>query len=169
MKKNLLIFFFLALPFIANAQIRFGYFSYDEALKSMPDYILAMKDMEKLRSQYENETKRAEEEFNSEYENFLEGQKDFAPAILRKRQGELQNMMERNIAFKEEAHRLLQSAERDALAPLKDKLAAVLGKIGRDRGYALIINTDANACPYIDISMGEDISTLVKDALMSNN
>ncbi len=49
--------------------------------------------------------KRATDEFNLKYEAFLDGLKDFAPAIRMKRQAELQELMEKNMAFKQEAAR----------------------------------------------------------------
>ena len=100
MKKVLLIILILAATLTADAQIKFGYLSYDNALKNMPDYKVASLNLEKLRSQYSNETKRAENEFNEKYESFLEGQRDFAEPILKKRQAELQELLSKNEAFK---------------------------------------------------------------------
>lgn len=160
------------LPFAAGAQestnllqIKFGYLSYAEALKSMPDYSVMQTNLESLRKQYAAETKRAEDEFNSKYEDFLSGQKDFAPAILDKRQSELQELLDKNMAFKKEAARLLRQAEDDMTAPLRKKLNDTLSKIARDRGYILIINTDADAVPFIDPEYGEDINEFVKNVL----
>ena len=31
--------------------------------------------------------------------------------------------------------------------------------------YAFILNTDGNACPYIDPTMGEDVTNMLKEAL----
>ena len=55
-------------------------------------------------------------------EEFLDGQRTYAKTILEKRQAELRELMEKNIAFKAEATRLLQQAENDAYAPLKAKI-----------------------------------------------
>ena len=41
--------------------------------------------------------------FNSKYEEFLDGQRSYAKSILEKRQAELRELMEKNIAFKAEA------------------------------------------------------------------
>ncbi len=131
----------------------------------MPEYAVAQKNLEILRSKYDAETKRVEEEFNKDYEEFLDGQKDFAPSILKKRQNELRELMEKNIAFKEESIRLLKQAENDAYAPLKTKLNQVLQRIGKEKGYIFILNTDAQSVPYIDTYFGEDINTLVQTAL----
>lgn len=165
MKKLFLLIVLGVLSLTANAQTRFGYFSFDNVLKSMPDYVMAQRNIDDLRQKYDAEMKRAEDEFNSKYEEFLDVQKDLVPAILRKRQAELQEMMQKNINFKNESQRLLKQAEADAFAPVKDKLYNALTKVGQAQGYAFILNTDGDACPYVNPEMGEDATELIKEAL----
>ena len=165
MKKLFLLIVLGVLSLTANAQTRFGYFSFDNVLKSMPDYVMAQRSIDDLRQKYDAEMKRAEAEFNSKYEEFLDVQKDLVPAILRKRQAELQEMMQKNINFKNESQRLLKQAEADAFAPVKNKLYNALTKVGQAQGYAFILNTDGDACPYVNPEMGEDATELIKEAL----
>ncbi|MDD6495309.1 MAG: OmpH family outer membrane protein [Prevotella stercorea] len=165
MKKLFLLIVLGVLSLTANAQTRFGYFSFDNVLKSMPDYVMAQRSIDDLRQKYDAEMKRAEDEFNSKYEEFLDVQKDLVPAILRKRQAELQEMMQKNINFKNESQRLLKQAEADAFAPVKNKLYNALTKVGQAQGYAFILNTDGDACPYVNPEMGEDATELIKKAL----
>lgn len=165
MKKLFLLIMLGVLSLTANAQTRFGYFSFDNVLKSMPDYVMAQRSIDDLRQKYDAEMKRAEDEFNSKYEEFLDVQKDLVPAILRKRQAELQEMMQKNINFKNESQRLLKQAEADAFAPVKNKLYNALTKVGQAQGYAFILNTDGDACPYVNPKMGEDATELIKEAL----
>lgn len=165
MKKLFLLIVLGVLSLTANAQTRFGYFSFDNVLKSMPDYVKAQRSIDDLRQKYDAEMKRAEDEFNSKYEEFLDVQKDLVPAILRKRQAELQEMMQKNINFKNESQRLLKQAEADAFAPVKNKLYNALTKVGQAQGYAFILNTDGDACPYVNPEMGEDATELIKEAL----
>ena len=165
MKKLFLLIVLGVLSLTANAQTRFGYFSFDNVLKSMPDYVMAQRSIDDLRQKYDAEMKRAEDEFNSKYEEFLDVQKDLVPAILRKRQAELQEMMQKNINFKNESQRLLKQAEADAFAPVKNKLYNALTKVGQAQGYAFILNTDGDACPYVNPEMGEDATALIKEAL----
>ena len=73
--------------------------------------------------------------------------------------------LKKNVEFKAEARRLLQQAEVEAFAPLREKLQRVVNKIGSERGYAFILNTDGDACPYVNSEMGEDVSQLIKEAL----
>lgn len=166
MRKAILTLSIMLLPLLASAQqLRFGYFSYQEVFKSMAGYSIAMKHIDDLKKQYDAEMKRVEEEFNKKYEEFLDGQKDFAPSIREKRQAELQEMMEKNIAFKQEARRLIRQAEEEAMAPLKERLSSALNALGKEKGYAFIINTDNNTLPFVNELMGEDISVPLKERL----
>lgn len=165
MKKLSLILFMFAASLAASAQTRFGYLSYDSVLVAMPDYKLAKRSIDDLRLKYDAELKRTEQEFNEKYEAFLEVQRDLVPTILRKRQAELQEMMEKNMAFRKDAQQLLQQAETEAYAPVRRKLNEAVTKVGSEHGYAFILNTDGDACPYINPEMGEDATEFVKAEL----
>ena len=156
---------FLSLQAQENATFRFGYLSYETALKSMSDYAIVQQKLADLRQQFQDETLRVEDEFNRKYEEFLEGQREFPQSILKKRQMELQELLDKNIAFKENSRKELEKAEQDLMAPLKIRLIEVLGKIGRERGYAFIIDTDVKALPFINPAMGHDLNQQVQDAL----
>ena len=143
----------------------FGYLSYEAALKSMPEYAEVQQQMKALQEQYQAETLRVEDEFNRKYEDFLDGQRDFPRTILQKRQTELQELMEKNIAFREHSLQELAQAEQEAMAPLRIRLIETLGNIGRERGYAFIVDTDQKALPFINPAMGEDITELVTTSL----
>ncbi len=168
MKKFLFTLLVLAMPLVAGAQTKFGYFSFSEILNAMPDCAVAERNLADLRLKYDDEMKRAESEFNAKYEAFLEGQRDFVPSILRKRQAELQEMMEKNVAFRKEAERLLKQAQDDAYAPLRKKVSEAAAKVGSARGYAFILNTDGDACPYIDATQGEDATIFIREILGMN-
>ena len=144
-----------------SLSIRFGYLSYQQALQAMPQYALVQKQMAELRHQYEAELQRVTNEFNRKYEEFLEGQREFPKTILQKRQTELQELMTRNVIFKEESLKQLADAEREALAPLKIRLAETVARIANERGLALVVNTDSESCPYINPAWGENLNELV--------
>lgn len=156
---------FLGVSAQENATLKFGFLSYEAALQAMPDYTLAQKKLADLKAQYQTEAKRVEDEFNRKYEEFLEGQREFPKTILQKRQSELQELMQKNIEFKQQSLDELAKAEQEAMAPLRIKLIEALGKIGRERGYAFIVDTDQKALPFINPAMGEDINQTVQDAL----
>lgn len=144
-----------------------GCLSYDEVLKSMPQYIIVEYEMDTLRQAYEAEMKRVEDDFNQKYEAFLDGRKDYPRTILLKRQTELQQILERNVAFKEQGRKDLEQARKEKLAPLHARLSMAISEVARQHQLAVVVNTDANACPFIDPGMAVDISEEVK-LLLSN-
>jgi len=168
--KRLLLVIFACLALTVQAQdsipsLKIGYLSYGTALKSMPGYTLQQQKLADMKAEYEKELKRVEDDFNRKYEEFLDGQKDFPKTILYKRQTELKELMERNLAFKANSRLELAKAEKEAMTPLRQKLNEVLAEIAKERGYAFILNTDADACPYIDPQMGENIQDAVSERL----
>ena len=168
--KRFLFFLLTVFTLSASAQttepvLKFGFLSYDTIIQSMDDYAFVESGMQALQEQYAAEQKRVEDEFNKKYEEFLDGQRDFPQTILQKRQMELQELMEKNIAFTKESQRLLVEAREKAMQPLKSRLADALARVGSSRGLAFIINTDQNALPWMNITMGEDVTEAVLEAL----
>ena len=170
-----LIIYFLSFSASTSAQdttqvvppttIVFGYLSYNLALQEMRGYDEAQQSLLQLRTQYNAELRRVEEDFNRKYEEFLEGRADFPPTILRKRQTELQEMMDRNIAFREQSKRELANAEEKVMEPLRKKLREAIAVVAQEHGFAFVLNTDSDACPYIDPLLGQDINDEVNEQL----
>ena len=168
MKKALFIVLLAlttAMPTMAQSELKYGYLSYESVLQAMPEYATMQDSMATLRQKYEAEQKRVEDEFNKKYEEFVVQQNELASPIRMKRQAELQEMMEKNIAFKEEARRLIAEAEQKAYGPIRERLDAAVKTIGQQKGYAFILNTDNAAVPYINPQQGEDITDAVAGAL----
>lgn len=144
---------------------RYGYFSYNRVLRTMPEYTNAINALKELQGKYDNEIQRAENEFNEKYEQFLEGQKDFAPSIRNKRQVELQELVEKNVAFKKESVQLMQKAKEEALAPLKSRIQAAINTVIGKKGYLFIFNTDTENSVFLNTLYAEDATMAIIDAL----
>ena len=143
-------------------QAKIGYFSYKAILEEMPDYVTAMLGVETLKKQYDDELKAASDEFNEKYELFLDQQNMLDEPIKQKRQADLQSLLDRNTQFRNESMRLLKQAEQDALAPVKQKLNKAIQSVGYSGAFLLIVNTDSEACPYIDSNSAEDVTAKIK-------
>ena len=166
MKKLVLFFLLLAsVPALAQSELKFGYLSYNAVLQAMPEYTAMQNDLAQLREKYEAEQKRVENDFNKKYEEFLDGQKSFPKTILQKRQSELQEMLDKNVAFKKESQQLLNNAEATMFDSLKSAITTTLVMLGQERGYAFILNTDQNAVPFISPALGEDVTEEVMERL----
>ena len=152
----------IATPHSDHRSEKFGYLSIDSVLQSMPEYAQMQQDMATMRQQYEAEMKRVEDDFNKKYEEFLDGQKNFPKTIL---QSELQEMLDKNIAFKKEGLQMLNDTEKTQKDVILMMIDMAVKTIGMQRGYAFILNTDANATPWLNPALGEDITQAVKDML----
>ena len=159
MKKAIVILVMVLVGLTASAQsstttLKFGYLSYDSVKQSMKEYAEMQQQVAEMRSAYEAEMKRVEDDFNKKYEEFLDGQQSFPKTILQKRQSELQEMLDKNIAFKKQ---LMESVN------LMVKIC--VQQVGQQHGYAFILNTDANAVPWLNPEMGVDVTEEVKALL----
>ena len=133
---------------------KFGYLSYNEIVYAMPEYAQALKSLEELKKNYDLEMERAEQEFSKKFTEYIDGQKSFPENIMLKRQKELQLLMEQSLNFKKEVEELLTKAEAELIAPIHNTVKEAINEVGKERKYAYVLNTDANAYPYIS-SNGE--------------
>ncbi|MCQ2259050.1 MAG: OmpH family outer membrane protein [Bacteroidaceae bacterium] len=132
----------------------FGYLSFNEVMKAMPEYAQAIKSLEELKDAYDKELERSESDFSKKYAEYIDGQKSFPENIMLKRQKELQMLMDQSIQFKKEALELLAKSEEELMQPVTERLKEAIAEVGKANKYAFILNTDANAYPYIS-SEGE--------------
>ena len=145
--------------------MKFGFLSYDSVRQSMKEFAEMQQQVATMRSAYEAEMKRVENDFNKKYEEFLDGQKNFPTTILQKRQSELQEMLDKNIAFKNESLRILNETEAQLLESINLMVKICVQQVGQKHGYAFILNTDADALPWLNPEMGEDVTEEVKALL----
>ena len=184
--KRIIISILMALPLCAAAQnpiienqdsvlhtqsapcLNIAVFSYEQCYNAMPEVAKVKEDIDALREQYVAELKRAEEDFNNKYEDFLEQQGKLANSIRNKRQAELQKIMEENLAFKAKAQETLANTEAESLAPIKAILQSAIEKVAQNGGYNMVINRDNNTVPYIDGVKVTDITEQIITALSAN-
>ncbi len=155
-------------PSVPQQGLRFGYCSYSEVLKALPEYTIAMAKLDSIKAIYDKELTDSEEDLNKRFTEYIDGQTTYPKNILLKRQKELQLLINQSIEFKEGAQRLLTSAEQELMKPLNQRMKEVLNKIGKDRNYAFILNTDNNSCPFVNDEQGEDITNVVLTLLETN-
>lgn len=166
MLKRLLILLLCALPAALAAQTlnqpKFGYLNYAEMLKATPQYAEAQAHLARLQRQYDAEIQRSEEEFTRKYAEFLQEQKDFPQNILVKRHKELQELMEKSIAFKDEIRSTLETARDKMLEPLTSELDDAISRVALKYNLDYVVNTEEKTYLFINPSTGMDITNDVK-------
>lgn len=144
---------------------KYGYLSYAQVLENMAEYKAAQQQLKELRNKYEMEAQYNEASFKRQFAEYLQGQKDFPQSIMLKRQRDLQEALEKSLAFREEAERLLKQAEAEALAPIKARLANAIRTVGGAYNLDYIYNLDTNAMPYVNPALIMDVTQLVEQQL----
>lgn len=159
---------FVLLAFIsltAVAQSKFGYVSYKEVVKALPEYAIVEAELDALQAKYEAEIERSDREFNQKYADFIEAQSQFPDNIRIKRHKELQELMEKSMAFKHEVNSAMREARREMMKPLYDKVDEAVMKVCVDGGYDYILNTDDRAYLAINPKNGHHILRQLKKVL----
>lgn len=144
---------------------KYGYLSYNQVLENMTEYKFAQQQMKDLRAKYEAEAQYNEASFRRQFAEYLQGQKEFPQSIMLKRQRDLQEALEKSLAFRDEAERLLKQAEAEMLAPIKARLANAIKMVGGAYNLDYIYNVDTNAMPYVNPALVMDVTKLVEQQL----
>lgn len=164
MRRNFLLLLSLV-AMTAMAQTKFGYVSYSEIVKALPEYKIVETDLDVLQGKYEAEIVRADREFNLKYTEFIEEQSQLPDNIRMKRHKELQELMDKSMAFKDEINRTMIEARREMMEPLYKKVDEALMQLCEQEGYDYIIDTDDRTYVAINRMRGKDVTTSIKKAL----
>lgn len=163
--KRILFILLASVSMTAMAQSRFGYVSYRDIVRMLPEYSIVEAHLDELQVKYEAEIERSEREFNQKYTDFIEEQSQFPDNIRMKRHKELQELMERSIAFKKEVNRAMCEARVEMMKPLYEKIDEAVMTLCIDGDYDYILNTDERVYIAINPHRGEDITQQLKQAL----
>ena len=164
MKRNLLILSALV-AMSAMAQSKFGYVSYNELVKALPEYSIVEAHLDELQAMYEAEIERSDREFNQKYTDFIEEQSQFPDNIRIKRHKELQELMEKSMAFKHEVNSAMREARHEMMKPLYEKVDEAVMKVCIDGDYDYILNTDERVYIAVNSKSGVDVTLFIMQEL----
>lgn len=164
MRKLRLFLFLLSSAIYAQAQ--FGYYSTRRVLEALPQYAQAQLDYQRLCQRCEKEIEHNEKELTRQYVAFIDGQRDFPEPILRKRQGELQRMVDNSVEFRKQLKIWLAEALDSLYASSYNALDAALEKVCVACNLDYAIDSDVMAYRYINPNKGVDITRMVTDAAL---
>lgn len=152
---------------LLSAQGKFGFYSHKEVLMAVPEYLLAIEEFELLKQRCNAEIERNEQELTRKYVAFLDGQQDFPEPILRKRQKELQQMVDNSVLFRDRLKVWLSQAKDSLLAPCNERVDVALAKVCERMDLAYAINSDEVMYRYVNPKYGEEITPLVLEGVLN--
>ena len=161
-----LFLFLIVLSFSMLAKAQFGYYSNNSVLQALPSYEQAVADYERLCQRCEKEIEHNERELTRQYVAFLDGYRDFPEPILRKRQNELQRLVDNSVNFRKELKVWLAQAKDSLFAPSHAMVAVAAEKVAVACDLDYVIDTDAVAYVYMNPSKAVDITRMLLDAAL---
>ena len=154
------------LPMAVAAQTNtFGYFRYKKVVEQLPEYSQVCNDYEELKKQCDAEIARNEEQLTRSYVAYLDGQNEFPEPILRKRQKELQELVDKSILFRKELQAWLTAAHDSLYAPLRAKVDDAVSRVCLHNNLAYIIDLDEAGYKFINPTCGFDITNALLGTL----
>ena len=165
MMRRSILFLLVFITLSSAAQCRFGYVSYTEIVKSLPEYAIVESLLNELQSKYEAEMERSDREFNQKYTDFIEEQSQLPDNIRIKRHKELQELMEKSVAFKKEINHAMNEARTEIMGPLYEKVNEAVMAICISEDFDYVLNTDERVYIAINPKSGIDITEQLKQVL----
>ena len=156
MRKLFLLLVFS--PILLMSQSKFGYFSYKAVLDSLPQYKISMDGYDRLKKRCLKEIDHNEQELTRFYVAFLDGHRDFPEPILRKRQKELQQLIDNSISFRDELKRWLRHAKDSLTEPSRMAVDSAIPRVCEKLSLSYAIDTDNGGYRYINPNFGQDIT-----------
>lgn len=153
-----LLFLLLFLPLALFSQSKFGYFSYTTVLDSLPQYREAMDDYSRLKKRCLKEIEHNEQELTRFYVAFLDGHREFPEPILRKRQKELQQMIDNSVVFRDQLKVWLRHAKDSLSVQSRQLVDSAIQTVCIEQSLMYAINIDGGEYRYINSQFGVDIT-----------
>lgn len=156
-----IIFILAMLPATILAQTNFGYFNYSEVLHKLPQYKNVKSDYEELVKRCDKEIERNEMELTRSYVAFLDEQHNFPEPILRKRQKELQELVDKSIIFRDQLKVWLIQAHDSLFAPLHATIDDAVARVCVYNELAYIIDLEKAGYVFVNPRNGFDVTNAV--------
>ena len=164
MLKKIALILLLIAPMSVFAQ-KFGHIKTQEILVAMPDYIKAQTDIQTMQKQYEDEMKRAQEEFNKKFTAYQEEQANLPKNIQERRQKELQELSQKGMQMQQDAQQELERSWMSMLEPIAKKIDDAIKAVGQDGGYVYIFDLNTTQIPFVNETLSTDVTGAVKAKL----
>ena len=164
MLKKIALILLLIAPMSVFAQ-KFGHIKTQEILVAMPDYIKAQTDIQTMQKQYEDEMKRAQEEFNKKFTAYQEEQANLPKNIQERRQKELQELSQKGMQMQQDAQLELERSWMSMLEPIAKKIEDAIKAVGQEGGYVYIFDLNATQIPFVNETLSTDVTGAVKAKL----
>ncbi len=163
MKKFLLAILLMA-PLSIFAQ-KFAHFDLSQVIPNMKEYTAAQAELENLATQYSDDLKRMQEEFQKKYEDFQKQEANLLENVKQRRVTELQELDQRIQQTAQDNQVAYQKAQNEKLQEINNLVMAAVKKVGEAGSYIYIVDISTGAIPFVNPTLSTDVTADIKKAL----
>ena len=144
MRKAILVIILFAAGLLCNEaraqKAKFGHVDYASIVSIMPETDSAQVVVKQLKSDLEAEASVMQQEFQAKYEDFVQKQGTYSPAIAKVKQKELEDMYQRMQAFAEGAQSQIQAKQVELLEPVQKKVLEAIKAVAKAENYTYVFD-----------------------------
>ncbi len=136
--KKLFLTLLMLLPLSLMAQ-KVAVVNTEDVITKLPEYNAALKELQDLSTKYQADMKSMEDELNSKMEAFVKERDGLVESIRNRRQQEIQDIQTRFQQSYQTMQEDLQKRQQALMAPIQQKVADTIKKVGDENGVAYIM------------------------------
>ena len=163
MKKITFLVLLSVLTLSTIAQNKFGYINAQEILSLMPEYKLALEELEKRTKTLQTQYAGMEGELQAIILDYQNNAESLDPLAKQDKEVEIKNLQQRMQNFQQSAQQTLQDEEMKELEPVMEKARKAIEDVATEGNYTYIFNHGDGGILYAKES--ENILSLVKKKL----
>ena len=162
--KKILIAILMMAPLSLCAQ-KFAHFNTADIIPNMKEYTTAMGELEAMQKQYADDIKLMQDELQKKSEEYQKEQANLLENVRQRREQELNDLYTRLQQSYQDNQAALQKAETEKMNVIREKVLAVVKKVGEAGGYVYIVDTSSGVIPFINSTLSTDITDQLKKEL----
>jgi outer membrane protein len=133
----------------AQAQQKIGYINTDELMAAMPEYKQATDEIIAYQKTFVDQGQVMQKELETKYNAYVNTDpKTLTDAVRQVKEKELNDLQLRIRDLEESMNEKVRAKQNDLMKPVFDKVKAAIDNVGKENGYAYIL--DANAVLFAD-------------------
>ena len=164
MKKILMMAMLMIAPICMFGQ-KFGHINSADLLPLMPEYTQAQTDLQTLQSQFEEELKLMQTEYNNKLQEYEKQVGTLPDNIKARREQELMELQEKLANYYQQCEVNLQNESAKLMNSISTKLTKAIESVGQEGGYICIFDLAGGAVPFVSTTLTTDVTQTVKDKL----
>jgi len=153
--KKIIVIIMMALPMLASAQ-KLGYINSQELFAQMPDVKVANAQLDSLQTYYENVLATMQEEYQKKLQDYQQKSATMTEAIRQITEEEIMTIQQRIQTTYETAKQDVQKKQTDLLAPIHEKMAKAIQKVGEDQAFTYIFDSSVST-----VYVGKDATDIM--------